>query len=344
MKKTLLYVSIISLVLVSGCSKNTEGPVSNAEPSVVIETNDVNTDDLSLVSDNADNPTDEKPIEEIKAANSEIRVICYGTSMVYGTGGGGVTLSNVIKRYSGADAINYGGYAEDTNCIAARLGANKLSLTEGFTIPADDTPVEIKFDSDFGQTDLLLKYTDAGLNPVTIDGICGDLSRDDEANIYFTRSEAGEEKAVEAGTEITPYSVSRMTPDDILIIWTSGNDNIEKSEDIPILLDKIDKMVAFGGNDRFVLFSDMNNHLMGDEINAAFREHYNEHFLDFKTYMMTDASNELGYPLDEDDLLDIEENMVPRCFRSDDEHGNSLYYLLAGQQVYKKCQKLGYLQ
>ena len=344
MKKTLLFISIISLVLVSGCSKSTEGPVSNAEPSVTIETKDVDTDEISVVSDNTNDSTDEKSIEDIKAANSGIRVLCYGTSMVYGTGGGGVTLSDVIRRYSGADAINYGGYGEDTNCIAARLGANKLSLTEGFTIPSDDTPVKIIFTSEFGQTDIILKYTDAGLNPVTIDGISGDLSRDDESNIYFTRAEAGEEKVIESGTEITPYSVSRMTPDDVLIIWTSGNDNIEKSEDIPVLLDKIDKMVAFGGNGKFVLFSDMNNHVMGDEINDAFREHYNEHFLDFKTYMMTEASDELGYPLDEDDLLDIEENMVPRCFRADGEHGNSLYYLLAGQQVYKKCQELGYLQ
>ncbi|MDO4189052.1 MAG: hypothetical protein Q4D29_08685 [Lachnospiraceae bacterium] len=351
MKNPVVLLLLTTLMILSGCKNSSAPQFDSAQiTESPVEEDHINDTEIPAV------PTDSSSIspnitygiasDEDRLLNSEIRVICYGTSMVYGTGGGGVTMSDVIKRISGADAINYGGYAENTNCIAARSGANKLTLTSDVTIPPDETPVEIYFESEFGQVDLLLINTDSGLNPVKIGDITGKLTREDD-HFYFTRLEPGDEEHVSASDIIIPYSVSRMQNTDIIVIWASGNDYIQNSEETNLLIEKMDKMIAFNGNDKYIIISKTNKGddiPETDEINKSLKEHYGNHFIDLREYLMSQASSDLGYPLDEDDMIDISEGLVPRCFRADNEHGNSLYYFVAGQQVYKKCQELGYLK
>lgn len=367
MKKYYYLTVLMTTAVLSGCTKKEAAvaPVSETaeitetkEPEIEV-TDETDVADVSVLQEYSATETPSGTSSdafhiaspEDMAENSSIRVVCFGHSLVYGTGGGGVTLSDVIHRYSGANAMNYGGYDEDTNVIAARSGANKLTITEDFTIPSDNTPVEIAFESEFGQVDKILMYSDGGLNPVTISAVNGELSRkkDDEDNVhyYFERTNEGSETHVGAGTLIEPDCVSRMEANDITVIWTSGNDNPQNTEDIEAIIEKIDKMIAFSGNDRYIILSN-NSALeelpLADEINALFEEHYGEHFVNLRKYFMTDASKDLGYPLSEEDLQNISDGEIPQCFRSDMVHGNSLYYLAAGQQVYRKCRELGYLK
>lgn len=286
--------------------------------------------------------------------NSEKRVLCWGTSLTHGTGGSGVTMPKVLARLSGAEVLNYGGYAEDTNCIATRSGASELTLTDSITISADnETPVGISFVSEFGDIDLILKYTDRGLNPVTIDGITGNLSRvedeENEGNVqyFFTRSESGDVKKIESGAVIIPYSIADKRDGDINIIWTAGNDNLQNTEDILLLIDKIDKMIEFSQSDKYIIVSEMNLHdevPVTDEVNAMFEEHYKEHFVHLRKYFIENAFSDLSLSPSDEDLEDIDNWEIPRFFRVDDVHGNSLYYLIAGQQIYKRCQELNYLK
>ena len=297
--------------------------------------------------DDAEESSDMMVSADEVQANYDRRVICWGTSLTYGTGGEGVTMPGVLGTLSGANVMNYGGYAENTNCIATRSGASKLTLTEGFTIPSDTNPVPVEFETEFGEIALLLVYTDSGLNPVTIDGVKGKLSIDEELNHYFNRFEPGEGKKIEAGTQIIPYSVEDMQPDDIQVIWTAGNDNLQNTEGIEHLIEKIDKMIEFSGSDKYVIVSEMNLHEevpVTDEVNEMFEDYYKEHFVHLRRYFMEDAFAELGMYPSEEDKVDIENGEIPRYFRIDEVHGNSLYYLIAGQQVYKKCQELGYLE
>ena len=81
-----------------------------------------------------------------------------------------------------------------------------------------------------------------------------------------------------------------------------------------------------------------------DEVNSMFEEYYGEHFVHLRKYLIEDAFSDLNLSPSEKDSEDISNWEIPRYFRSDEVHGNSLYYYLAGQQVYKKCQELGYLE
>lgn len=357
MKKLIIILALVSLLPVSGCnSTNTQGSNSEEIASESKSTNEKAT------------PPEDKTIDEVQIAqeddsilegaasskklNSDKRVICWGTSLTEGTGGGGVTMPNVLERLSGATVLNYGGYAENTNEISARSGVNKLTLTASLSIDAsNEVSNSIEFESEWGDIDILLKYTDAGLNPVTIDGVSGELTRyapdDGPVTYYFRRLESGTPKDVVPGTVIIPYSAVDKNSEDINVIWTSGNDHLRSIEDIEKLIEKIDKFIEFSGSDKFIIFSDMNLHEevpVTDEVSSMFAEYYGEHFLHFKKYLIEDALTDLRLKPSEEDQENIRNWEIPQYFRIDDVHGNSLYYYLAGQQVYKKCQELGYLE
>lgn len=364
MKRILLFVVLALHITLVGCG---DGKVNTSTKGENIESvSEVSSEENSALENEtaiADN-SEENVNEVVDSNNSEDadnnddyvskeqnvsrRVLCWGTSITYGTGGGGVTMPNVLEKMSGATVLNYGGYAENTNCIATRSGASEFTVACDFTVPSDETPVEVTFISEFGEIEELLKHTDAGLNPVTIDGVGGNLSIDEENGIYyFSRIESGEEKEVASGTVIVPYAVDDRRDSDINVIWTAGNDNIQNEDDIQAVLDKIDKMIEFSGSDSYIVISEMNDHEeapLTDEVNRAFEEHYNEHFLDLRKYLIEEALSDLQlYHHSDEDNWDIGVYEVPDYFKVDDSHGNSLYYYLAGQQVYKKCQELGYL-
>lgn len=357
MKKMTIIVTILSMLLMMGCSNNEK---LKDDTSVVVK-DTIADENNTLEEDNNTDIVEDITIKETeehtedngdddsgyaREANYEKRVVCWGTSLTEGSGGNGVTMPNVLERLSGATVLNYGGYAENTNCIATRSGASTFSILSDFVIPSDDSSVEVSFVTEFGDIEEILKYTDAGLNPVTIDGIEGNLACDEKGNYFFSRLETGEEKQVISGTVIVPYSVYDKRADDINVIWTAGNDNLESTEDIQHLIEKIDKMIEFSGSDKYVVLSEMNKHSVvpvTDEVNIMLEEHYGANFLNFRKYLIEDALNDLHLSPSTEDSWDMSVYEVPAYLLSGEVHGNSLYYYLAGQQVYKKCQELGYL-
>lgn len=353
MKKISLVLTIFLSLTILGCGKDIppSAPTSGASSSTSVNTPTV---ELSQYTSENNEPTIPEVTTEYDSeenTNSNKRVVCWGTSLTEGSGGGGVSMPNTLERLSGATVLNYGGYAERTGCIASRSGASKLTLTEDVTIPSsNDVPVEIFFTSEFGGFSRLLNYTDSGLNPVTVCGISGNLSRangeNDDTHFYFTRLEPGDETSVSSDTPIIPFSVNDRRTDDICIFETGGNDDLATTEDILALIEKIDKMIAFSGSDKYLIISELNSHErvpVSDEVNERFEDHYKKHFVNFREYLIKDAFTDLNMPPSEGDLEDISNYEIPRYFRSDDVHGNALYYFLFGQQVYKKCQELGYL-
>lgn len=288
------------------------------------------------------------------------RVVCFGDSLTSGTGGKGVNMPDILHRMSGAEVINYGIHADTINDIATRSGASKFTLVNNILIPSEPTPVEISFTSEFGDIPNMLKHGDEGLNPVTIDGIKGNIlkienedddeSDEDETEVItysFTRLEAGDEKQIQSGAEIIPFAALDKKDDDINIIWTDGNARLQSTEEIIDLIEKIDKMLAYSGSDKYIIVSEMNLHEdvpVTDEVNEMFEKHYGKHFVNLRKYFIEEALSDLGLEPSDEDLETINLSDVPKFLRVDDVHGNSIYYYLAGKKIYERCQKLGYLR
>lgn len=289
--------------------------------------------------------------EFAQIANSDKRVVCWGDSLTEGTGGDGVTMPNTLEELSGATVLNYGVYAEQTSCIAARQGGNPQTLVEDIVIPADCTPVKATVSGNYGY-EMLLVFGNAGINNVTLGGIEGTYEVHDDANRYFTRLTPGEETPLPAGTQLFTHGMTDKRDDDILVIWAGGNDTPNSEEEFQAVFKKIDEMIEYQGCTRYIVISDMNPHAripLTDEFNEAFKNKYGEHFLDLRSYMINDALDQLGITPTDADKAAVEKGDIPVSLRmaSDDEnevHGNSHYYRIAGEQVYKKLQELGYLQ
>lgn len=356
---------LIILCFISGCSKKTNTQnVSDTPISVENDNTSVPTDDfwnsgsdmIEVVREESEVPEDDEKIadsesyEELEpsADNSDKRVVCWGDSLTVGTGGEGTTMPDTIAKLSGATVLNYGSYGESSSCIAARQGGNPQKLVEDIIIPSDCTPVKAQCEGNYGY-EMLLVFGDAGINNAVIGGIEGTYSMVDDERC-FTRLTPGEETLIPSGTQLITHAMSDKRSDDILVIWAGSNDGIETEENVPSLAKKIDEMIAYQQCEKYVVVSLTSRHSripLVDKINDNLENHYGEHYLDLRSYMVDNALDQLDITPTDYDKKAIEVRDVPYSLRmsldEEENHGNAHFYRIAGEQIYKKMQELGYL-
>ena len=334
---SILFIALISSCL-SGCGKDNKNTDNN-----VSDTADAGT---QIVVDTVEN----KPaMKQPETANGNIgkRVLCFGDSLTEGTGGDGITWPNTVEAISGATVLNYGVFGEASSCIAARQGGNPQKLNDDIVVPADCTPVKAQVTGKYGW-EMLLVFGNAGINNCSIGGIEGTYSMDEEGNRMFTRLEPGEETSLPAGTPFLTHAMMDKQPDDIMVIYAGSNDTFETEEDIPLLVQKINEMIEYHGNDQYVVVSLTSRHEripVVDDINKALEKEFGSHYLDLRQFMVYEALSQLGIEPTAEDNEAIGVGDVPFSLRveGDLNHGNSDFYRLAGEQIYKKLVELGYL-
>lgn len=282
--------------------------------------------------------------------NSTKRVVCWGDSLTEGTGGDGVTMPNTIADLSGAEVLNYGVFAETSTCIAARQGSNPQYTVEDLIIPADCTPVKAQVSGSYGY-EMLLDFGNAGINNVVLNGIEGTYAYDENYNRCFTRLTPGEPVAVPAGTQFITHAMLDKRDDDIAVFWVGSNDKFESDDDIIGLLERIDKMIEYHGNDKYVIVSLTARHAFIDrvlDVNASLRERYNDHYIDIRTFLVNDSLNYLNITPTDKDNEALARDDIPYSIRAtmdeDENHGNPDFYRIIGELVYRKLRELEYLK
>lgn len=378
MKRNLTILLIISVIICASLatcaiskSKKTSSKSSDSQSSASEESPSVTTDSLDekqvssvpqieILTDGIDdtniddfeNVGDDEEAEDISLIpsgdNSGKRVVCWGDSLTEGTGGEGVTMPNTLEKLSGAKVINYGGYGEDSSCIAARQGGNPQELVEDIVIPATCTPVRAQTSGNYGW-DMLLVFSDVGINNVVLGGIEGTYGWYEDERC-FTRLTPGEETPLPEGTQLFFHGMLDKKPDDILVIWCGSNDGIENPDEIGGLVKRINEMIAYQGNDKYIVVSLTSRHAripLVDEINKSLSKEFGDHYLDFRSFIVNDALDQLGITPTDMDKKAIAIGDVPYSLRmsldEEENHGNPDFYRLAGEQVYKKLKSLGYL-
>ena len=257
------------------------------------------------------------------------------------------TWPGTVEAISGATVLNYGVYGEASSCIAARQGGNPQGLNEEIVVPSDCTPVKAQVSGKYGW-EMLLVFGDAGINNCTLGGIEGTYAMDEDGRRVFTRLEPGKETVLPEGTPLITKAMRDKQPDDIMVIYAGSNDTLETTDDIPLLVQKINEMIAYHGNDKYVVVSLTSRHEripIVDDVNSALENEFGSHYLDLRQYMVYEALNQLGIEPTKEDTEAISAGDVPFSLRvpEDPNHGNSDFYHLAGEQIYKKLVELGYL-
>ena len=282
-------------------------------------------------------------------ADANCRIVCFGDSLTEGHGGDGVTMCTTLEELSGHTVLNYGVFAESLSCIAARQGANPQYLCEDIVVPANTTPVKAQVEGKYGY-EMLLVFGDAGINDVILGDIPGTYSIDDEGNRMFTRLTPGEETPLSRGTQLFTHAMLDKKDDDILVLWGGSNDEPQSVDEIPAMLKKIDEIIAFHGNDKYIILSLTSRHEripVVDEVNNALAEKYGEHYLDLRSYYVNNALNDMGITPTDIDKEAVEIGDVPFSLRynngEDLNHGNADFYRIAGEKVYDKLKEIGYI-
>ena len=345
-----LVVTIIVLIILAGVSINMlvgdNGIITQAQTAK--EKTDKSRQnemlDLSNLNDDIDIATGNKIYIS--------QIDCWGDSLTAGAGGNETTYPSILSSLLGNnyEVTNYGVGGENSITIAGRQGGIPYIVENDFNIPADTSPVSISITSLNHEEIKPLLQGDIGINNVIIGGIEGKLSYS-EGNYYFQREEAGEIVPVNSGEEIVTQA-SRNNQNHTLIIWMGQNGGF--NNDANTLIEQYHSMIEKNGNDNYIIIGIPTGTADSRQtLEDAMQTEFGNHYINIRAYMtqgvyeedvliscqgLIDANLE---PLS-GDLELIKRGTIPQALRNDNTHGNSAYYIIVAQQVYKRGIELRY--
>lgn len=282
--------------------------------------------------------------------NLKDEVCCFGNSLTRGVGATqGNNYPQKLSTLIDKPVKNVGVGGEKTWDIACRVGALTM-YAEPFTIPPDNTQVEITIKSADGYTlNLARAVQNETLNPVTIDGIQGNLSFNTSNNKnYFTRLKNGTAKTLTRPTRVTTKFINSYRGC-ILVLWSGSNEQVSLST-VDTLIKQQRNIIEHNGNKKYLVLGLTSKYHMKevDEVNKILAEEYGSHFVDVRKYIMTPIENTI-YGLDDykiqptqNDLNRIRQGLLPMSLLVDEIHGNDYFYDIVAKLVSKRGKELGY--
>lgn len=298
-------------------------------------------------------------VNEVKDEVTSGRYItCWGDSLT-AQGGWPTTLSEL----SGMPVYNGGTGGENSNCIAARQGADVMVLSD-ITIPATVTPITVATRSqgirtEMGNSVSPLLQGGAHVNPVKVGDIEGTLKwtgssySDPNGTWTFTRSEAGEAVTLTRPTAMrTDFDRNRNSPH-LMVIFMGTNDGNPPSS-IDALIDKHRQMINHA-NARHVIVLGITRGTPEAyaEYTSKMKREFGRYFIDLKEYLAHPIYGSDGktivscYGLDDAgltatsaDLEAIAQGVVPPQLLSDGVHYTTATRTVIGTYIYKRCKEM----
>ncbi len=278
--------------------------------------------------------------------DKEARIVCWGDSLTYGyvprNWPENITpYPATIEKITGVDTLNYGVPSDTSELIAMRQGALPVYVMPT-TIPAGVEKVQITLVDDYGAEAEIGVYGYQGVNEVTIGGVKGKL--EGVGTYYFTRSEAGEEVNITEPTRIITHAMEDRGSNDILVLFI-GSNNFYTPADMPELFDIQRRMIEYSGCKDYIVVGFTAACMMPEigTLNNMLREQYGDRFVDVREYLIGDALADHGITPTAADYADLAVGEIPYSLRSDNCHGNQLFYTIVGEMIAQRINDLGYL-
>lgn len=314
-------------------------------------------------------------------------VVCWGDSLTAGSSGN-VSYPHTLQKYldvyisdiydlrysldsvEGLSAmdwddykisipvVNMGAGRENSATILGRSGVVPYVVSADFVIPAGTESVSVGIVSESGKTVTPLIAGDGGVNPVTIAGVQGTLTRNastQEWNQYiyqFTRLEAGQEVPVQKGTQITTAAANAYQ-DYIHIVWLgsygtfTNPDNLVNETKALLQRQSIntDRYLVIGPCTYNGSWSTTVSSYTMDLIDSAMLQAFGDRYINLRKYLIEDGLRDAGMVATSQDKASITNGYVPNSFRSNASGAdlNGVAYELLGKLVYERMDRLGYL-
>lgn len=279
-------------------------------------------------------------------------IVCFGDSLTYGSGGEGVSYPSVLeeklkKNRIYIPVVNMGIGGENTVTIAGRAGAVPFR-TAAFVIPEKTVPVEFTFLEEEGKPIRPLYQGETGINPCTIAGVCGRISKEEDEQgsmtYFFTREEAGESVSVAEGSEIETWASTQFA-DYIYVVFMGENGGwLENPQELISQQQAILSMQEKCKGNYLVIGLPTGTKAERESLEKALYDAYGEKFFNIREYMSTEALKDAGIKPTAEDTERMAEGRVPASLLADHIHFNAEGYRLLGNQVYEKMEELGYFE
>lgn len=252
--------------------------------------------------------------------------------------------------------VNMGAGQEDSATILGRSGVIPYVVKSDFVIPAGTESVSVSIESQDGSPVAPLTAGSAGVNPVTIAGIQGTLTRTANAqgwstsSYQFTRLDAGAETPVAKGTEVVTACTEQYR-DYIHIVWLGTYGNFTNPEklvsDTKTLLQRqdvnTDRFLVIGPCTYGGTWSPSLTYSM-DAIDSAMLQAFGNNYINLRKYLIEDGLRDAGVTASKTDTNNINMGLVPDSFRSNAGGAdlNGVAYDLLGKLVYERMELLGF--
>ncbi len=251
--------------------------------------------------------------------------------------------------------VNMGAGKESSYTVLGRAGSIPYVTSADMIIPSECLPTPITFSSKGGQVVTPLTGGDAGINPVTIDGVVGTLSINSEdynyngtLHYYFTRSTPGAETPIPAGTVIKT-AASDLYKDYIHVIFIGVYGEYIGGDD---LVQQVRSFLArqVKNPERFIVLGPYINSQYSfstyqlDAIDTAMMQAFGNRYISVRKYLVGDGYADAGISPTGEDVYYISQNIVPPSFKvaSHSEELNSRAHRLIGRLIFNRMQNLGY--
>ena len=312
-------------------------------------------------------------------------IVCWGDSLTAGSSGNvsyPLTLQKYINaylcdiydlRYSvdnpesyarvnwedykiSIPVVNLGAGQEDSTTILGRSGVVPYVVASDLVIPAGTESVPVSIVSENGKTVAPLTAGNAGVNPVTIAGVEGTLTRTANAqgwsqySYQFTRLEEGAETLVAKGTEIVTACTEEYR-DYVHIVWLGTYGEFTNPETLvaetKALLSRqaenSDRYLVIGPCTYKGSWDPLQTYSM-DAIDSAMLQAFGNLYINLRKYLIEDGLRDAGITATKNDTTNISQGKVPESFRSNAGGAdlNGVAYELLGKLVYERMELLGY--
>ena len=187
---------------------------------------------------------------------------------------------------------------------------------------------------------------DLSIGEVTIQGIKGTLAYDSSRNIHtFTRDKSGKAVTLTAPAQIEA-TLPEFNENDIVIIF-SGNYDKQNNQDVYRTITYQRAILNQIKTQKYIVVSmtsKRQNNLVRDD-NNILKEEHKDHFLDFRTYLLTNGLKDANITATEEDQKDLTNSYIPSSLLKEDKFaGNDTFNQLLANQVYQKLQELHYIK
>lgn len=269
-------------------------------------------------------------------------IYCIGDSLTIGNKSS--SYPTALSSLTGFSVNKFGGSQDQSIDISIRMGKTKIYVNQ-LTIPSTSTPVEIKILDNQGNQLDVLKGTGSNFSTVEISGITGRLKFDTKKKIHtFTRDEAGNEMKINKLTQIKS-DFPKFDENSIFVIFTGTYD--------PLINNGIFKTITYQRSiishlktKRYIVVSLTSQRRLeiADDMNKVLLEENNEHFLDFRSYLLKNGLKDASITPTQQDKKDLQMGYIPSSLLKEDKlNGNSKFNELLAKQLVKKMKDLKYI-